>query len=446
MASNTLDPSPPALAFESVSFGYGRSRVVQDVRLQLASGELVGLLGPNGAGKSTLLRLGAGMLRPQSGVVYLGGDDIQRLARREVARRLAVAPQEFSVQFAYTVRQIVELGRTPHHDVLAVPQRQDAEATEAAMIAASVEHLADRVFNDLSGGERQRVLIALTLAQEASILLLDEPTAHLDIRYQIEVLELLQRLNTERKLTVLAALHDLNLAARYFPRLVLFRHTIVADGPPAHVLDASLLSQVYETPVRVGILRGEQYLSVLPPGQSDTHVWQPEKTPTAARVAAHVIAGGGSGELMMRALADAGVKFSAGPLNAGDSDYALAQQLAIQCIVEPPFAPVSAEGLAAVRGRMSDARTIILCPTPLGPGNIALIEAALAARKEGREVVILEPTATVSADAASVLALVGARDYSGQGESLYRQLLSLGCPIVSSAAEALGLIIRLTSE
>lgn len=448
MVSDKLDPSPSALAFESVSFGYRRNLVVQDVTLRLAAGEMVGLLGPNGAGKSTLLRLGAGTLRPQSGVVKLGGDVIQRLARREVARRLAVAPQEFSVQFAYTVRQIVELGRTPHHDILSVPQRQDAEAIDAALTAASVDHLADRVFNDLSGGERQRVLIALTLAQEAPILLLDEPTAHLDIRYQIEVLELLQRLNAERKLTVLAALHDLNLAARYFPRLVLFRHTIVADGPPAHVLDASLLSQVYETPVRVGILRGEQYLSVLPPGQNNTPVWQPEQEPSTRAVAAwaHVIAGGGSGELMMRALADAGVVFSAGPLNAGDSDAVLAQQLAALCIIEPPYAPVSAEGLAAACVRMDEARAIILCPTPLGPGNVALIEAALAAGREGHEVVLLEPGATGSDDEASVLALVGARDYSGQGTTLYRQLLALKCPVVSSAAEALRLLAHQASE
>jgi cobalamin transport system ATP-binding protein len=300
----------------------------------------------------------------------------------------------------------------------------------------------------LSGGERQRVLIALTLAQEAPILLLDEPTAHLDIRYQIEVLELLQRLNTERKLTVLAALHDLNLAARYFPRLVLFRHTIVADGPPAHVLDASLLSQVYETPVRVGILRGEQYLSVLPPGQNDTHVWQPEQASSTRAVAAraHVIAGGGSGELMMRSLADAGVAFSAGPLNAGDSDAVLAQQLAALCIIEPPYAPVSAEGLAAARVRMREAKTIILCPTPLGPGNVALIEAALATRRDGHEVVLLEPGATASDDEASVLALVGARDYSGQGTTLYRQLLALKCPVVLSAAEALRLLAHQASE
>jgi len=333
MVSSSAAILPPALAFESVSFGYGRRQVVRDVTFQMAAGEMVGLLGPNGAGKSTLLGLGAGTLRPMRGVVRLQGDDVNGLSRREVARRLAVAPQEFTVQFAYTVRQIVELGRMPHHDLLSMPRHEDARAIGMALEAADIEHLADRIFNDLSGGEKQRVIVALTLAQEAPILLLDEPTTHLDIRYQIEILELLRKLNGERKLTVLAALHDLNLAARYFPRLILFHETIIVDGPPARVLDAELLSAVYETPVRVGILRGEDHLSVLPPGQANPLVWQPEKLSSGEAAMVHVIAGGGSGELMMRALVDADIAFSAGPLNAGDSDYTLAQRLAVSCIV-----------------------------------------------------------------------------------------------------------------
>ncbi|HEY7341155.1 MAG TPA: ABC transporter ATP-binding protein [Ktedonobacterales bacterium] len=440
MASNDAATSPPALAFESVSFGYGPLPVVRDVTFQLAAGEMVGLLGPNGAGKSTLLRLSAGTLRPARGVVRLQGDDMHRLSRREVARRLAVAPQEFTVQFAYTVRQIVEMGRMPHRDLLSTPQREDAHAIEAALDAAGIEHLANRVFNDLSGGEKQRVIIALTLAQEAPILLLDEPTAHLDIRYQIEILELLRRLNAERKLTVLAALHDLNLAARYFPRLILFRETIVADGPPAHVLDAALLSTVYETPVRVGILRGEDHLSVLPPGQDNPLIWQPQNPNSGDTATVHVSAGGGCGELMMRALADAGITFSAGPLNAGDSDYTLAQRLAASCIVEPPYAPVSAEGLAAVRMRMIEARAIILCPTPLGPGNIVLIEETLAARRAGRKVILLEPTALSTSDRDALLATVRARDFTTRGAELYRELLASDCLVATSVADALRLL------
>jgi iron complex transport system ATP-binding protein len=440
VVSSSDDILPPALAFESVSFGYGRRQVVRDVSFHVDSGEMVGLLGPNGAGKSTLLHLGAGTLRPARGVVRIQGDDISHLSRREVARRLAVAPQEFSVQFAYTVRQIVELGRMPHHDLLSMPRHEDVRAIEAAIEAAGVEHLANRVFNDLSGGEKQRVIIALTLAQEAPILLLDEPTAHLDIRYQIEILELLRRLNAERKLTVLAALHDLTLAARYCPRLMLFRETIVVDGPPARVLDAELLSSVYETPVRVGILRGEDYLSVLPPGQNNPLIWQPEVTRSGVVAMVHVIAGGGSGELLMRALADASIAFSAGPLNAGDSDCTLAQRLASSCIVEPPYAPVSAEGLDAARMRMLGAQAIILCPTPLGSGNIMLVEETLAACRAGRKVILLEPTVTSAGANDALLASVGARDFTTRGIELYRELLASGCLVASSAGDAVRLL------
>lgn len=259
-----LHHAPPALAFERVSFAYDRGAVVRDLSLRVGGGELVGLLGPNGSGKSTVLKLGAGVLRPRSGSVTLGDLPVRAMSRGDIARRLAVVPQELTVQFAYTVRQIVELGRTPHVGIFGVFTSTDTDAVERALAATDVAHLAGRTFNELSGGERQRVLVALALAQETEVVLLDEPTAHLDIRFQVGTLELVRRLNGERGITVLAALHDLNLAARYFPRLVLFDGAVVADGTPAQVLDGALLSRVYGTPVRVGRLPGEQHITVLP--------------------------------------------------------------------------------------------------------------------------------------------------------------------------------------
>ena len=231
---------------------------------------MVGLLGPNGAGKSTILKLAAGTLRPNAGRVCLLGDEASRLPRREAARRVAVVPQEFTVQFPYTVRQIVEMGRTPRLNLLGTLDADDHAAVDAALATTEIAHLADRVFNELSGGERQRVLLALALAQEGQVLLLDEPTAHLDIRWQIETLELLRRLNAERGLTILAALHDLNLAARYFSRLILLNKRVVADGPPSRALEQELLGAVYGAAVTVGVLGGEEHLSVLPPG----HTWK----------------------------------------------------------------------------------------------------------------------------------------------------------------------------
>jgi len=431
--------APAAITLESVTFAYGAAGqaepVARAVSLAVAPGEMVGLLGPNGAGKSTLLKLASGALRPQVGRALVDGRDIRYLPREDLARRVAVMPQDFSVQFAYTVRQVVELGRMPHVGSWGTLRRSDRLAVDEALAEVGLEALADRVFEELSGGERQRALVALALAQQAPTVLLDEPTAHLDIRHQIETLELMRRLNHERRLTVIATMHDLNLAARYFPRLIVYKRGIVADGPPTEALDETTLSVVYETPVRVGILRGDELLSVHPPARPS-----PPETPARA-LRAHVVAGGGSGELLMRALADAGVAFSAGPLNVGDSDCALAERLATLTLVEPPYAPLSAEGLKAARERMIEAGVVALCPTPLGPGNVALLDEALAAQRAGARVVLLEPGLGAASDAddsdAAGLALVAARDFSARGRAAYAALLAGGATWATTPTLAL---------
>ena len=450
--ASATSEAAPALALEGVGFGYGAERgrspnaptLLRALSLRVMPGEMVALLGPNGAGKTTVLKLASGVLAPRAGVVRLNGEPLVRMGRAAIARRVAVVPQDFSVQFAYTVRQVVELGRTPHRGFLGLGGRNDEEAVERALEETRTAALADRIFNELSGGERQRVILALALAQQAGLVLLDEPTAHLDIRHQVEALELLVRLNRERGLTVIAALHDLNLAARYFPRLVLFARGVVADGPPAAVLDAALLSRVYETPVRVGILPGEAHLSVLPPGHRGASAVESEADPGASG-GVHVIAGGGSGALLLRALADAGVRFSVGPLNAGDSDLTLARQLGAATHEEPPFAPISPEGLRWAELRIAAAHLVIAAPVPLGPGNVALLDLALDVERAGRPVLLLEPELPDDGEdniAERLAPLVRARDYSGRGEALYRALLAAGAQCVATPTGAVAQIAQ----
>ncbi len=439
------------LAVDGVTFGYERQPLLYDVHVQVRKGEMVGLLGPNGSGKTTLLRLVSGVLQPQQGRILLDGRKLQDWGRRGVAQRIAVVPQELHVPFAYTVEQLVNLGRTPFVNLLGSNSRQEAIVVQDAMQAADVTPLANRIFNELSGGERQRVIVAMALAQQPKLLLLDEPTSHLDIKYQIDILELAQRLNRERGVTVIAAMHDLNLAARYFPRLLLFQRGVVADAGPAEVLEPHLLKRVYGIDVQVGILRGAQHLSVLPP-ESDSIDDERERE---GQPQVLVMAGGGSGELLMRALADVNIPFIAGALNIGDSDHTLALRLASAVITEQPYAPISPATLEQVRTSLLRMKLLLFCPMPIGPGNLSLLQEALLATHRGIRVLLLAPTVldskpetqVVTVDEALQQTGIAKRDYTnGEGVRLVREMLQAGATVVESVAEAVEAILLLASS
>lgn len=240
------------IRLEKLSFGYNRRPVLAGVSLNITTGERIAVLGPNGVGKTTLLKLLIGALTPGGGVLWFDGRPMHSFSRRVLARRIAMVPQEFVVPFAYTVREVIELGRIPYVSLLGGLRRADCHAVERAMQWTGTAAFASRIFNELSGGERQCVMIALALAQEPDVLLLDEPTQQLDISRQAEILDIIARLNEHHGVTVIAAIHDLNLAARYFRRLaVLHHHSLVADGPPACVLRRELLEKVYGAPIEI---------------------------------------------------------------------------------------------------------------------------------------------------------------------------------------------------
>ncbi|MFQ5945445.1 MAG: heme ABC transporter ATP-binding protein, partial [Anaerolineae bacterium] len=241
-----------ALGVRGVEFSYGHGDVLQGIGVEIRAGERVALIGPNGSGKTTLLRLLSGFLRPDRGEVRLEGRLLSQYSRREVARRLAVVPQTLEVPFAFTVEELVLMGRTPYMSPWGGPGPRDVVVVREALERMGVSPLEDRPYPELSGGERQRVVLALALAQEPQILLLDEPTAHLDINHQVEVLDLVRALNRESGLTVAAAMHDLNLAALYFGRLLLLDGgRIVADGPPQKVLEARRIARAFGARVRI---------------------------------------------------------------------------------------------------------------------------------------------------------------------------------------------------
>jgi iron complex transport system ATP-binding protein len=225
---------------------YGERRVVGGLDLALPTGGATVLVGPNGSGKSTILKALARLLRPSDGAVVLDGRSIHETPTREVARRLGFLPQRADAPEGLTVRELVAHGRFPHRAAFGGPGRADVAAVERAIDVVSLRALADRPVDGLSGGERQRAWIAMALAQETAWLLLDEPTTFLDLRHQIEVLELVRRLHTEEGKTVVMVLHDLNLAARYAGRMIAIGGGgVLADGTPEEVMRPDLLRAVF---------------------------------------------------------------------------------------------------------------------------------------------------------------------------------------------------------
>ena len=234
------------IRLEGVTVLYRERAALRDIGLQIDAGERVAVIGPNGAGKSTLLRVVAGLLRPAAGTVELAGVRLDRLDRLAVARRLAVVPQLPTLPFATSVEEVVALGRLPHEHPVRGMRPGDRAAVAAAIDRVGVGHLLGRDARELSLGERQLVLLAMAVAQAAPVLVLDEPTVHLDLRHQVEVMELVGDLNTRDGTTILAVLHDIGLAAHFFPRLVLLdRGRIVADGTPADVLTPERIREVF---------------------------------------------------------------------------------------------------------------------------------------------------------------------------------------------------------
>jgi iron complex transport system ATP-binding protein len=234
------------IRLEGVTVVYRERPALRDVDLHIDAGDRVALVGPNGAGKSTLLRAMAGLVEPALGTVSLGGSPLRSLDRISIARRLAVVPEAAVLPFATSVEEVISLGRLPHEHPVRGMRPADRAAVAAAIERVGVGHLMGRDARELSLGERQLVLIAMAVAQASPVLILDEPTVHLDLRHQVEVMDLLVDLNTRDGTTIVAVLHDLGLAAHFFPRLVVVDGgRIVGDGPPAVALAPDRIRDVF---------------------------------------------------------------------------------------------------------------------------------------------------------------------------------------------------------
>ena len=318
MPGNPMSEKLPNVAkiidAQGVTVAIDGKPILKSASLQAGQGELIGLIGPNGAGKTMLIRALSGLLSAQEGKVYLDGRDMERLGPKDIAKTIALLPQNTLLDFGFTCMEVVLMGRNPHMRPFQIEGSEDRAIAGEAMAFTGTTQFAHRPITTLSGGERQRVLISRALAQQPRLLLLDEPTANLDIQHQLQVMELLRGLTGEG-LTVIVAMHDLSLAARFCHRLLLlYQGQVLADGRPSQVLTPENLERAfgiraltYMDPVTASLT-----VQVLAPVPGDG---VSVETPTRV----HVIGGAGGGGRAMYLLKEAGFHVSAGVLGEGDS-------------------------------------------------------------------------------------------------------------------------------
>lgn len=405
-----------------VTCGYGSTPVLSDATLQVSRGELLGIVGPNGSGKSTLLKAMSRVLPPRQGRILLQEDDIYKMRPARAARHLAVVPQEAGLDFPFTVEDVVMMGRIPHLKRFQRESPQDREIVREAMRQTNIIELAERLVTELSGGEKQRVLIARALAQEPEVLFLDEPTSFLDLNYQIEIMELLNRLRYEQGLTAVMVVHDLNLASQYCDNLLVLKAgQIFTAGNPAQVLTEALIKEVYGCEVKV-----EQRH----PGGRPTLVIQPfnhRLNNTHYRV--HVVGGGGSCGLLFHYLQERSWEVSTGVINIGDSDWQEAKRQGFSVVEAAPFSEIGLEEDQLNQAAMLKADFIILPPIPFGSGNLPNLRSVLEMAQRGAPVIVIDE------------GQIEERDYTGgEASVIYNKLLQSQVYVVEDPLQAVAVM------
>ena len=399
------------LSAHDITVRLGGAPILDSASLEARPGELLGLLGPNGAGKSTLLRVMAGLLKPVAGEVRLDGSDLEALAAGERAKRIAFMPQQ-DAQHPFTALETVLMGRYPHLGRFELEGARDREIARAAMERTDTGEFETRQLDTLSGGERQRVLLARTLAQQASVLLLDEPAANLDLKHRLSIMDVLRAEIDEREIAVVMALHDLSLAGRYCDRLALMSNgRIAAEGAPAAVLTPANLRETFdvETFVESDPVTGRPQVSSLGPagGQADVE---------DKGVVAHVVCGAGSGRDVMHQLVSAGYSVTSGVLGLGDTDRETAELLGVRFVPAPPFSPIDDAQHEDHVALIEAADVIVLCDMAIGPNNLRNLEAA---RDAGR-LLLIEGPPFESLDYAGGVAAGLLREMAGRAPTVQR--------------------------
>ena len=365
-----------------IKFKYGYRQVLDEVSLNIEQGKFISILGPNGSGKSTLLKVISSVLKPSEGVVLIESMDLRNLTKKAVSERISVVPQNTSLEFDFKVFDVVLMGRYPHISKLKGESKKDIEIAKDAMRYTNVSHLSDRSFNELSGGERQRVILAQALTQQPKIILLDEPVSHLDLQHQIEILNLIKKMCIDNKLTVIAVLHDLNMAATYSDVVVMMKDGAVKyHGSPYEVLTESSIQDVFNINVHV---------SVSPAGNKPYIYADTRLNIRKLGRRGHIICGGGSGSEVIKSLHYAGYDISCGVLSIGDLDWKISKDCDAELAEEIPFMEISDTALQKNRELIEKADFIILTGLYFGCANIKNLEILLEDAACAKKIYVLE--------------------------------------------------------
>jgi len=406
------------LILKNIDFSYDGLSVIQDVSFMVRPGEILGIIGPNGSGKTTLLNIICGVLKPNSGDIFIQDKNVKEIPRKELYQILAIVPQDSITSFNYTVLDIVLMGRTPYLKGSFWEREIDYEVAINSIKDIGIYNLKDKYVSQLSGGERQKVTIAQALSQQPKILLLDEPTTHLDINSKLEIMNLITRLNKEQKITVITIFHDINLAASFCPRiLILSKGRISAMGNAEDVLTSQNLEGAYNIPVVVkkNPITNRIYTTPINRGFLKTKL---------AKRRLHLICGGGSGSLIMSNLKVDGFLVSCGVLNVMDTDYETAEALEIPVVSEAPFSQISDNTYKENIEMIKSSEIVVLANVEFGYGNLSNLKAIEQALDIGKKVMILQETSITK------------RDYTkGEATEIYKRIIEKGAILVHNVEE-----------
>ncbi|MFX1293804.1 MAG: ABC transporter ATP-binding protein [Promethearchaeota archaeon] len=354
------------LKCEKIQFKYGTKLILDDISIQFKNGHLYGILGPNGSGKTTFIKILGGILKQNFGKVFINELDIKKLSIREMAKKLAIVNQSNTIEFDFTVSEIVRMGRFPHIGRFSRESAEDKKIINEILHQFNLYELKDRNFNQLSGGEQQKVIIARAIAQQSKIILLDEPTSYLDINYQLEFMERLKNY-VDDGLIVVVVLHDVNLATQFCDKIILLNEgCIKAFGSPKEIITRDNIKSIYNIDVVVKRNLFTNSIYVIPLRKEVSYLLLNEKGIKRKKI--HLVGGAGSALEILPKLRRYDV--SVGVVNILDDDYILAHELGYKIISEAPFSPISEESTEKLKDLLKTIDLIILMNIPFGRSNL----------------------------------------------------------------------------